>query len=98
MVGGAEAGRGESRMMPSESARDAQRRRWFDFLAAESARPDGLLCFYDREKSFRVLDSCRVLARRLTRGGATSSPPGPGPTPEDEPCPFNEPAIPGGPD
>jgi hypothetical protein len=85
------------RRVPSLPAGEAERRRWFDFLAAESGRHDGLLCFYDREKSPRVLSSCQVLAQRLQARMWSPAPPAPGPDREEEPCPFPFPAEPWGP-
>lgn len=78
-------------------AREAAARRWFDFLAAECTRRDGLLCFYDQEKSSRVLTSCQALARHLDGRVATSDSPASGRGREDEPCPFSLPAVPRGP-
>ncbi len=71
--------------------------RWFDFLAAETSRRDGLLCFYDREKSPRVMSSIRVLARHLQARGAPPACPAPGKDPEDDPCLLFLPLTPGGP-
>lgn len=78
-------------------AREAEHRRWFDFLAAECTRRDGLLCFYDREKSSRVLASCQALARHLEGRKATCGPPASARGREDELCPFSLPAVPRGP-
>ena len=38
---------------------------WYSFLKEECCRDDGLLCFYDREKSPQVSYLCGVLAQHL---------------------------------
>lgn len=46
--------------------------RWYDFLAEECQKDDGLLCFYDREKSPEVAYFCGLLADCLTGSGERS--------------------------
>jgi hypothetical protein len=43
------------------------RTRWFEFLQAECGERDGLLCFYDHQKSRQVSSLCQVLARQLLK-------------------------------
>ncbi len=40
-------------------------RHWHGFLEDESHSKDGLLCFYDRDRSREVNHWCRVLAESL---------------------------------
>lgn len=84
-------------MVRSQPALEAERRRWFDFLAAECTRRDGLLCFYDREKSPGVVSSIRVLGRHLQARGVPPACPAPGKDREDDPCLLFLPLTPGGP-
>lgn len=54
-TGGGAAGRGRSEHLDN----------WHSFLKEECVRDDGLLCFYDREKSPQVSYLCGVLAQHL---------------------------------
>lgn len=93
-VGGGQEMRGgmDVRRVPYQ---ERERQRWFDFLTQECTRRDGLLCFYDREKSPGVLSCCLALARHLE---APSAAPPAGPQArerEEEPGPW--PVAPWGP-
>ena len=39
--------------------------RWYSFLEEESLGPDGLLCFYDVQKSPEVSQCCTLLVEGL---------------------------------
>lgn len=39
--------------------------KWFSFLVEESSRPNGLLCFYESEKSQKVAHCCMILSKHL---------------------------------
>lgn len=74
-------------------AKEGDGQRWFDFLAAECTRRDGLLCFYDLEKSPQVVFFCQLLGRRLKARAALPASAVPGPGREEEPCPFTLPGT-----
>ncbi|MBW1992305.1 MAG: hypothetical protein JRI59_09365 [Deltaproteobacteria bacterium] len=48
--------------------------RWYAFLEEESRQADGLLCFYDRHKSHKIVYFCGLLADLIT--GASGESPG----------------------